>query len=107
MTKENKEEICNCGLVREKLGYHKCLPKAPNESWEELEKLYFCEYKDIDEFMGDAKAIVKSFIEEKLKEQRMKWVAEMESMKKDMFERGVPVDGYYILLQDLIKNLTP
>jgi len=40
--------------------------------WEKLEKLYFCDYKDIDEFMEDARVIVNSL----LKSEKEKWQKE-------------------------------
>jgi len=42
----------------------KCPKHTPplEQDWEELEKLYFCEYFDIDEFMKDAKSIFSSLL---------------------------------------------
>jgi len=105
------QEKCSCGLIREKLGYHKC-QKIDNETWEEQFDKDFqfdgVTYKGSRHWRGDVKQnLVKSFISKLLEAERERIIKEIENQIGHWGiteERTLEYDGLFKYLINLIKN---
>jgi hypothetical protein len=90
---------CHLGIDCEEI----CVPTQEPMEWEEVGKLYFCDYKDIDEFTGDAKVIITSLIKQAEERERERIIKEvMESDKNFGIVDGNDKGGA-ILIEDIIK----